>query len=283
MRKVLIILVAVVGLGLGGYRGFPWALDLLLEMRCPDASADACAARVRAMGHIWVERDNLDRAGRWYLKGARAGDVQAMFHLGWVYQQVALSAQRQQVRWALAEQAGLAADDPQVPRTPKADLATEKRRYAEAALAWYRRSAESGFSAAMNNLGLMYSLGLHAAQDHEEAFRWYLASARAGNPIGSMNLMLTYLFGRGTQRDPQEAEKWASWRPQNGLTDDLKSPTLVRTMLWGVPERPAQIQERMRLAATAGDTIFLSISPVEPHDDLPTFAAVERQLAREMR
>ncbi len=262
-RKLLAVLVFVAGLGFAGYLGFPWIADVAFDLVCPEGTrASACAVPLRAQGHWWARRGNLSEAGRWYLRSAGTGDPEAMFHLAWVYQETALTLHREEVQRRLYDQIGAALESPAPSGASAAVLQADRRKYAGYAVDWYRKSAEAGFPAGMNNLGLMYSLGLDAPPNHKEAFRWYLAAARAGNPIGSMNLMLTYLFGRGTARNPAEADKWAVWRPDNGLTDDLKSPALDRTLLWGVPERPAKIQDRIRFAARTGEPLKLTVSPL---------------------
>lgn len=284
MRKFLIVCVVVVGFVVGGFRAAPWVTGWWVAWQCSgDPTDESCLTRIRSMGHIWSDREDLDRAGWWYLRGARAGDVQAMFHLGWVYQQIALDLRREEIQRRLAERVGLPPANPDIHLSSLESREADTRKYAEAAIAWYRKSAESGFAPSMNNLGLMVSLGIAGSPDDEEAFRCYLAAARAGNPIGSMNLMLAYLSGRGTARDPDEAAKWSLWRPGGGITSDLKSPTLRRTQLSGAPERPAQVEEKLRFAAQMGEAMVLKISPMKPGDALLTLAEIRRRSPKEMR
>ncbi len=277
MRKFLIACVIIVGFAFGGFKAVPWILDWTLDRSCSGTVDDGCFDRMREMGHTWAARENLDRAGQWYLRGARAGDVQAMFHLGWVYQELAMALHREDVQRRLAKHMGLPPTDPNVHLSSLENRDVHTRKYARAAIAWYRKSAESGFAPSMNNLGLMYSLGIAGTPNDEKAFRWYLASAKAGNPIGSMNLMQTYQLGRGTIRDPEEAAKWSLWRPVHGLTSDLESPTLRRTLLLGGPERPAKVQDKLRYAAQAGEPVVLQISSMRPRNALSTVAEAEKQ------
>ena len=273
MRKLLIVSLLLFGAVFGGFRALPWVSGWWVAWQCSGGTAaESCPARIRAMGHTWAARDDLDRAGSWYLRGARAGDTEAMFHIGWVYHQIALRLQREDVQRRLARHMALPSADPNLHLSSLETQDADMRKYAEAAIAWYRKSAESGFAPAMNNLGLMVSLGLDGQPDEAEAFRCYLAAAEAGNPIASMNLMLAYLSGRGTARDPQAAVKWSLWRPTQGLTDDLKSPTLRRTLLVGSPERPSRVEDKLRTAAQTGQPLVLGISPRESDDALLAFA-----------
>jgi hypothetical protein len=278
MRKFLIFSVVMIGLTFGGYHATPWIMGWTVNSSCPEEILDPeCFGRLRDMGHAWAERDNLDRAGRWYLRGARAGDAQAMFHLGWVYQQIAQTLRQVEDQRRLARNIGLPSADPNVHLSSLESRDADTRKYAEAAIAWYRKSADSGFAPSMNNLGLMHSLGLDGRADDEKAFRWYLAAAQAGNPIGSMNLIMSYQLGRGTLRDPEEAAKWSLWRPAHGLTSDLERPTLRRTLLAGRPERPARVGDRLRSAARAGKPVVLQVSPMRHNKTLPAVAEAEKQ------
>lgn len=279
MRRLLIVGFVLFGLVFGGFQAAPRVLGWWVAWQCSGGTAgESCPARIREMGHTWADRGDLDRAGSWYLRGARAGDAEAMFHIGWVYHQIALHLQREDIQRRLARHMALPSTDPNLHLSSLESRDADMRKYAEAAMAWYRKSAESGFAPGWNNLGLMVSLGLDGEPDDAEAFRCYLAAAQAGNPIGSMNLMLAYVSGRGTARDPQAAVKWSLWRPVNGLTDDLKSPTLRRTLLVGAPERPSLIEDKLRTAARTGQPIVLGISPRESNDALLAFADVQSQV-----
>jgi tetratricopeptide (TPR) repeat protein len=56
------------------------------------------------------------------------------------------------------------------------------------AVRWYRKAAEAGHAAAMNNLGVMYERGRGVTQDDGEAVRWYRKAAEAGDETARENL-----------------------------------------------------------------------------------------------
>jgi hypothetical protein len=53
--------------------------------------------------------------------------------------------------------------------------------------------------------------------------------------------------------------------------------------LYGAPERPAKVQDKLRFAARAGETIVLKISPMRPSDAVPTFAEAQKQLPTQLQ
>ncbi len=281
MVKFLVTIVVLAILGASGYAGLPWIMDLVLEVRCPDDTTDvSCPARMRAAGHMWAQRDDLNQAGYWYLRASRSGDPRAMFHLAWVYEELVLDHFQEEMRVLIADESGMPLDKVGAARSPRNYKIDDKASYIKAAAAWYHRSAQTGFTPSMNNLGAMYTIGLEGEPDHGEAFRWYLKGARAGNPIAIRNVMAAYNAGRGVQRDSRKAADWSPWQPRNGITDDLKSPTLRRTRLIGVNNRTEEEHEALRYAARTGDRIYLKVRALTKQDLVPTFADVQGELLR---
>jgi hypothetical protein len=61
------------------------------------------------------------------------------------------------------------------------------------AMRWFRRAADLGLTAAMNNFAILYTAGRGVPANHAEAMRWYRRAA----DIGSANAMnhISHHFG----------------------------------------------------------------------------------------
>ena len=124
--------------------------------------------------------------------------------------------------------------------------------YAEA-VKWYRKSAEAGNSSGQEALAYQYAHGRGIKEDPAEAFRWYRKSAEAGNSKGQDGLAYQYETGRGVQQDSVAAFKWyrksaeaGNSRGQNGLAYHYESGH-------GVQQDYAQAVRWYRKSAEAGD------------------------------
>jgi TPR repeat protein len=73
---------------------------------------------------------------------------------------------------------------------------------------WYRKAAVRGYSAAQNNLGVMYANGYGVTKDYKEAVKWFRKAAEQGNPGAQNYLGLMYDNGEGVTKDLKEAVKW---------------------------------------------------------------------------
>lgn len=73
-----------------------------------------------------------------------------------------------------------------------------------AAIIWYRRSADGGYLPAMHRLGEI------CFQDHNDkgAVRWFKAAAEKGYAESQVILAYMYEQGLGVQANKQDAEKW---------------------------------------------------------------------------
>jgi len=105
---------------------------------------------------------NFGQAMNWYERAAEAGNVEAQFYLGVMYE------------------TGVRGNN---------DMA--------AAAKWYRRAAEQGHVEAQTRLGVLYYQGRGVAADLAEAARWYAKAAEGGSPRAQYNLALMYERGRG--------------------------------------------------------------------------------------
>ncbi|HEX6841562.1 MAG TPA: tetratricopeptide repeat protein [Stellaceae bacterium] len=300
LPKILITTGALAVILAGLYALSPYAVELSIENSCSLTKPDAaCTKRMRWMGDAWSFKGNQERAQLWYGRAAAAGDVPAMFQLGWIYEMQAvdklkaLRAEWQQMRAAApnpppaTEQlspSGITRIDPAIAervlggggpaggQAAPVDAAAAHFRAGFAAMdadcrqstEWYRRAADQGFAPAMNNLGELYFNGLAGSigqPDRNEALRWYRAAAATGNPVGLWNVGVAYANGLGVARDPAEAAKWTTWYPsRKGLTVDLASAVLSRTTLLSQTLSSEQ-RDGLRAAAQAG-TPFSIILPI---------------------
>src|SRR5690554_1362545 len=75
---------------------------------------------------------------------------------------------------------------------------------------WHMQAAEQGHAPSYVQLGRMYELGHHFAQDDRSAAEWYARAADAGNADGQYALGHFYYEGRGVPRDFGRA--YGLWR-----------------------------------------------------------------------
>lgn len=290
MRKVAAIAAILIGLA-----GAAWIeilpitgffIDLTCSATAPSAS---CQMRMRSLGHLWSQRGDLDHAKAWYARAAEAGDVVAMFHLGWVYQQEAEAQLRSGDKVGRDTLEGLASPDvlndfvkhveEQAQPGRRTDILTligfsgPAGGFAEHALlaaVWYRLAAEFGFGPAMNNLGELYRNGL-IGQDPAAARDWFVAAASVGNPSGYWNAWIAY--SSGPERDPAQLARWSSWTARSGDDLDLLEPTFGRTTVFGRPMPPEE-RAAYRKAAAAGTPVPIHLEPMQPNPQVPTFRQV---------
>jgi hypothetical protein len=286
MRKFAVILAALVLVAGAAWIEILPITGFVIDLTCSaSAPSAACQSRMRSLGHLWSQRGNLEKARVWYARAAEAGDVAAMFHLGWVYQQTAEAELRGDTEGRAAI-AGLASPDvlsafvkhveAQAQPGRRLDILTQlgfsgpAGGFAEHALlaaAWYRLAAEFGFAPAMNNLGELYRHGL-IGDDKAAARDWFVAAASAGNPSGYWNAWVA--FSSGPERDPAQLAKWSRWVGQPGSAPDLLEPTFGRTTVFGRPLPPEE-RAAYRQAAAAGTPMTINLQPMQPNPQVPTF------------
>jgi TPR repeat protein len=125
---------------------------------------------------------------------AEAGDLKAMFELGWMH------------------------DLPPKPGLPH-DLAIARQ--------WYERAAEGGFGWAQFALGHMLERADGGVRNHLGARRWYEAAAKQHLPEAQMHYARMLDTGRGGPADPVQA---AWWYEQAATQGHEKAATLLALM-----------------------------------------------------
>lgn len=145
--------------------------------------AGPCAAwaDVLADGAQAYNRGEFAEAARLWRPLAQAGDADAQFALGTLYQ----------------TGRGVEQSDAK---------ATE----------WFRRAARHGSIPAQYNLGNAYKHGRGVAPDEAKAFIWWHKAAQAGLAPAQFNVGTAYLYGRGVARSETQGVEWYRRAAANG-------------------------------------------------------------------
>lgn len=156
------------------------------------------ARRNFARGLDAFEANEWALAERLWLPAARAGNLQARYHLALLYDRLAPGSM--------------------------------------AALIWYRRAARDGHSDAQHNLALAYLQGEGVPRDLSEAIYWWTRAARQGNVDSQYNLGLVYALGReGLVPDRARARYWWLQAARHG---DPAAQYNLATLYASEPARP---------------------------------------------
>ncbi len=254
-------------LGTKGHQVFGWISEKKLQHDCPVATttSEDCLARMRAMGHYWTymgyytDNPELRRAQYWYGIAANKGDAEAMFHLAWTTQELALNS-------APVRSFKQVAEDLNNHKEPESDEMFEN------VIHWYKKSAEKGFAPAMNNLAVLYKGGAGGHEPNQDlAYKWWADSATVGNPMATIAMYTIYKTGDGVEVDTFHADNWKSWDPKHANPRDLLSPTLERTSLKNMYPEPDLCQKIRDAAKEGKPTILQEISG----DGTPTGSSFE--------
>ena len=82
-----------------------------------------------------------------------------------------------------------------------------------AAVMWYRKAADQGYSSAQSDLGVMYDKGLGVPQDYVQAHMWYNLAATRGLKLGRKSR--DSLAKQMTPAQIAEAQRLArKWKPK---------------------------------------------------------------------
>ncbi len=184
-------------LGLMYYYGEEVGRDFALAFKHLSAIAESPtgtwdAQVYNALGHLYedgkVTPQDLDKAFKYHLIGAKAGYPTGQFSVGYAYQ---------------------------FGRGTNVD-------YVEA-VQWYRLSAENGVTQAQINLAALLMLGKGAVSaDPIEGFKWYKKAAVSGSDRAQMGVALSYYTGRGAPKDYVEAYAWANLAAASGKVERSK-------------------------------------------------------------
>jgi len=184
-------------LGLMYYYGEEVARDFTLAYKHLSAIAESPlgtwdAQVYNALGHLYedgkVTPQDLDKAFKYHLIGAKAGYPTGQFSVGYAYQ---------------------------FGRGTKVDHLE--------AVKWYRLSAENGVTQAQINLAALLMVGEGAVSaDPIEGFKWYKKAAVSGSDRAQMGVAISYYIGRGAPKDFVEAYAWANLAAASGKVERSK-------------------------------------------------------------
>ena len=145
------------------------------------------------------------------LREAEAGDANAQYRLGWMYEAgdgVPKDAAKAMEWWQKAAVQGDAdaqyklglmyADGDGVPKD------------AVKAVAWYQKAAAQGYAGAQHNLGVMYDNGRGVPKDAAKAVEWYQKAAAQGHADAQGNLGVMYGNGTGIRKDSVLGYAWTN-------------------------------------------------------------------------
>lgn len=214
----------------------PTAMDQMRLTLLSQAEAGEPSAMYALAAYEDQQDQNSWRARQWLLKAAAAGNVDAMEHLGELYERgqgVGQNLRRAKHWYREAIEAGsdsasmrfqeLLTAEKILRLAKKAAVGDASamfelgRRYSEGAGViqdpeqgqhWYKEAAERGNTAAMFRLGVLYSNGLAPGADYRQARSWYEKAADKGYAKAAYNLGRLYEQGDGVPRDSGLARRW---------------------------------------------------------------------------
>lgn len=157
--------------------GWAWLLAAVV------AGTSTSAAAAFADGQRAYDSGRFEEARRVWTSLAEAGEAEAQFHLGILY-----------------------------------DLGRGTRRDPAIAYGWYRRAADTGLPEAQFNVAVMRDAGDGVARDPAGAATWYAMAAAHGHPRARYNLGQLYASGEGVPRNPSQAMAWFRAAARGGLS-----------------------------------------------------------------
>jgi hypothetical protein len=260
MKTSNIILVCLLLIGSMLFMNRAALLQRIIEWQCSiDHPTKTCLVRIRALGHLLSQQGNLEEARHWYQIGANHGDPRAMFHLAWVYEELAPKHLLNGVRAYMTKNKFNAKN--------RLKLRTQIMEERGQAVFWYTKSAEKGFAPSLNNLGVLYLYYPIDAEEKDQrpnAFRFFEDSAKAGNPVARLNLASGMINGRFNVYSRKEIEEWMDWTPPSATMLDIQAPILERTR-WGEDGPTEYIRWRIRDAVKNREIIRWKVSDLGHH------------------
>ena len=122
----------------------------------------------------------------------------------------------------------------------------------EAAVRWWRLSAEQGLAKAQYNLGVVYHKGEGVAQNYAEAVKWFQNAAEQGHAEAQFSLGVVYHKGKGVAQNYAEAVKWYQSAAQQGLAKAQYNLGVAYHKGEGVAQDDAEAVKWYRRAAEQG-------------------------------
>jgi hypothetical protein len=115
-------------------------------------------------------------------------------------------------------------------------------------------AAQAGNVAAMNDLGVLYSVGGSVPRDYSKALYWYQKAIDGGSPGAMSNLGMMYLYGVGLPRDYANAFRWFQHAAEHGNAHAMYSVAVMADIGMGTSRDPGLARAMYRKAAESGVT-----------------------------
>ncbi|SFE87978.1 double zinc ribbon domain-containing protein [Succiniclasticum ruminis] len=163
------------------------------------------------------EKGNLESAFQWYRKAAEQGDIEAQYHVGYMYDYgvgIGKNHKEAVVWYKKAAELGHAQAQCNLALIYDSGGRLGNR---EEAISWYKKAAEQGVRKAQFILGSKYEKGHVVTKDYKEAFKWYKKAAEQGDGQAQYNVGHMYYYGKGIEKNEEEAIKWFKKSADNGI------------------------------------------------------------------
>ena len=122
-----------------------------------------------------------------------------------------------------------------------------------AAVVWFRKAAENGFSVAQYNLAVAYDLGVGVDQDMKKAVYWYREAALQNDTDAQAMLAACLHNGEGGEQNFEEAAQWFKRAAELGSADAQYQIALYYIEGRTAPKDYVQAYVYLSLAASQGD------------------------------
>ena len=192
---------------------------------------------LRKTGTVILKQQDYDKAIKLYKKGAKQGDADAQYNLGYMYENGDGVERDDNIAAEWYEKAAA-----QGHAKAQNNLAFLYRKgYGvpqdiDKAIELYEKSARQGCATAQRNLGYLYKYGTEIGQDYVKAAEWFRKAAEQGNPTGQVNLAELYDEGKGVPQDYAEAAKWYIKAAEQGIKPAAKRLGEMHEKGLGVPQ-----------------------------------------------
>ncbi len=156
-------------------------------------------------------------AMRWYQKAAAQNYAPAQSQIGYLYQYGIGVPQDYAAAghwYNLAAAQGFKTAELQLGYLSQHGFGTPKNY--SAALHWYKLAADQGSAAAQNQMGYLYQMGYGVHMNYTQAFGYYKAAADQGLPAAEYTVGRFYNEGLGIPRDPAAARVWMTKAASGG-------------------------------------------------------------------
>ena len=267
---IVLLLVLAAAAGGGGY----WYVTHMVAARPSSAPAPAATAAptpvpepehaaavssapsvssLAAANQAYEQKDYAS-AMRLYQVAAQAGDAQAQYQVGYMYQigQGVVPDPVTALQWyhKSADQ-NFANAQSQIGYLYQYGVGVPQDYVA--ALHWYGLAAAQGFKTAQFQLGYLTQHGMGAPKNYETALKWYRLAADQGSAPAQNQLGYLYQMGYGVRMNYGDALHWYKAAADQGLATAQYSVGRLYDQGLGVPHDEAAARDWITRAAAGGN------------------------------